>query len=64
MNQHTHQIIATAFAQGTTHDFQLFKDSHILLSKHIGVLADAGYQGLATLHMNSQTPAKKSNCIH
>jgi IS5 family transposase len=60
VNQQTHQIIATAFAQGTTHDFQLFKNSRNLLAKHIGVLADAGYQGLARLHVNSQTPAKKS----
>ncbi len=60
MNQQTHQIIATAFAQGTTHDFQLFKDSRSVLTKHLGVLADAGYQGLARLHLNSHTPAKKS----
>jgi IS5 family transposase len=60
VNQQTHQIIATAFAQGTTHDFQLFKDSRSVLTKHISVLADAGYQGLATLHLNSHTPAKKS----
>jgi len=60
VNQHTHQIIATAFAQGATHDFQLFKNSRNLLAKHISVLADAGYQGLARLHMNSHTPAKKS----
>ena len=60
VNQQTHQIIATAFAQGTTHDFQLFKNSRNLLAQHISVLADAGYQCLATFHLNSHTPVKKS----
>ena len=30
------------------------------MAPHVGVLADAGYQGLAHLHANSQTPAKKT----
>lgn len=60
MNQQTREILATAFAQATTHDFQLFKDSSSRLAQCIRALADAGYQGLADLHSNSQTPAKKS----
>ncbi len=56
----TAQIAATAFAQGSTHDFQLFKENENNLAKHIRVLADAGYQGLAGLHENCQTPIKKS----
>ena len=60
MNKQTAAIIATAFAQGSMHDFQLFKSSRIGLRAEIECLADAGYQGLAKLHGNSQTPHKKS----
>ena len=30
------------------------------MASHVRCLADAGYQGLADLHTNSQTPQKKS----
>ena len=60
VNRRTKAIVATDFAQGQTHDFQLFKNSRSGMSKQICGLADAGYQGLADLHPNSQTPAKKS----
>ena len=59
-NLDTRTILATAFAKGHTHDFQLFKDSRAGISKHSGVLGDAGYQGLMDLHANSQTPIKKT----
>ena len=54
------QIIATAFSYGSKHDFQLFKDNACEFSEHLRILADAGYQGLAELHKNCQTPLKKS----
>jgi len=38
----------------------LFKDDDSEFAEHLRVLADAGYQGLADLHENSQTPFKKS----
>ena len=57
---HTEQILATDFCHGNCHDFQLFKQSHSVVAEHICILADAGYQGLANLHSNSKTPAKKS----
>lgn len=60
VNQKTQEIIATAFGNGSQHDFQLFKTSRSVLSAHVCSLADAGYQGLADLHQNSRTPAKKS----
>ena len=44
----------------TYHDFQLLKDSHIGISKHVGVLGNAGYQGIMELHTNSQIPFKKT----
>jgi transposase len=52
--------MATDFSKGKKHDFQLFKDSQSTLSDHTCAIADAGYQGLAKLHSNCQTPAKKS----
>lgn len=59
-NQKTTEIIATAFTHASKHDFQLFKDDQTDIAEHIRVLADAGYQGLAELHENCQTPFKKS----
>ena len=46
VNKKTAQIIATAFAKGSVHDFQLFKTSRIGILEEIECLADAGYQGL------------------
>ncbi len=60
VNQKTKEIIATAFANGSQHDFHLFKENLSGIADHIRCLADAGYQGLVDLHANSQTPAKKS----
>ena len=60
IHQQTRQIIATAFANGSTHDYRLFKESKTGMAHQILCLADAGYQGLADLHTNSQTPQKKS----
>ena len=59
-DQKTAQIIATAFSYGSKHDFQLFQDDRSKIAEHIRILADAGYQGLAQLHENCQTPFKKS----
>ena len=52
--------MSTAFSQGSKHDFQLFQDDQLDIAEHIRILADAGYQGLADLHENCQTPFKKS----
>jgi transposase len=60
VNQKTQAIIATAFANGSQHDFDLFKESRCLFSKQIRILADSGYLGLSNLHANNQIPAKKS----
>jgi transposase len=56
----TQEILATDFCNGSQHDFRLFKHSGSLISPSTCILADSGYQGLAQLHPNSQTPAKKS----
>ena len=59
-NLNTEEILATDFCIGSKHDFELFKQSRCGISQQICVLGDSGYQGLAELHPNSQTPAKKS----
>ena len=60
VDKKTAQIIATAFALGRMHDFQVFKTSRTGMLAEIECLADAGYQGLCKRHANSQTPRKKS----
>lgn len=60
VNRRSKAILATAFANGRRHDFQLFKDSRSRMAAQIRSLGDAGYQGLADCHANSQTPLKKS----
>jgi len=60
IHQRTRQIIATAFANGSTHDFRLFKESKTVMACQVLCLAVAGYQGLADLYTNSRTPKKKS----
>jgi len=56
----TEKILATAFCNGRRHDFQLFTESRSAISPHTRTLADTGYQGLTKIHLNSQTPAKKT----
>jgi hypothetical protein len=60
VNLNAKQILATAFAQGSTHDFQHFKQSQVGCLVETCYLADAGYQGIAAHHANSVTPFKKS----
>lgn len=60
INKKTLEIIATAFSHGRKHDFRLFKESYEGMKPTIVCLADSGYQGIAKLHANSETPTKKS----
>jgi IS5 family transposase len=60
INADNEEIICTAFGNGSTHDFQVFKASKMILAESIQCLADRGYQGLDKVHANSRTPAKKS----
>jgi transposase len=59
-NLNAEQILATDFCIGSQHDFQLFKESRTAIAYQTCALADAGYQGLAHYHANSQTPVKKT----
>lgn len=53
------EIIATAFGNGSKHDFRLFKENYAGIAEDILCLADTGYLGINKFHANSQIPAKK-----
>jgi len=60
VNAKTHEIICTAHAQGSCHDFKLYEASvGSGVSKKVKMRADSGYQGLLRLHANSELPRKK-----
>jgi transposase len=59
-DQRTGLIAATAFCEGKTQDFALFKESKVALAPSTLCLADSGYQGLDKRHSNSRTPKKRS----
>ena len=54
-------VIAVFVDCGRTHDFKMWKKSiGVKVVKHIKVQGDSGYQGIVKLHINSETPKKKS----
>ena len=54
-------IIAVFVDCGRRHDFEMWKKSiGVRVVKHIKIQADKGYQGIAKLHENSETPKKKT----
>lgn len=55
----TGAIVCTDFAKGRVHDFRLLKQSRLLVSPKIQLLADKGYQGILNLHSNRQTLNEK-----
>jgi hypothetical protein len=60
VNKRTEEIICAAEDCGKTHDFKLYKDTiggRVLDS--IKAQMDSGYQGIAAVHKNSETPKKK-----
>jgi len=60
VNRETREIICTAHAEGSTHDFKLYEESvgsAVFEDKQIQ--GDSGYQGILKLHKNSETPKKK-----
>jgi len=63
IHQQSMQIIATAFANGSSHDFRLFKESQTSMSYQLLCLAGADYQGLANLHTNTEHPRRSQSII-
>ncbi len=55
----TGKIICLAHDKGRTHDFKLFKKTHLRFHQLLRVIGDKGYQGITRFHENSETPIKK-----
>jgi len=60
VDKESHKIVCTAFANGKTHDFALYKASGVRLSPQIYAKVDTGYIGIKKLHANSEHPIKTS----
>jgi hypothetical protein len=56
----TRMIICTAFANGKTHDFKLYKASKLRFLKQTKLKLDTGYVGIKKIHANSEHPIKSS----
>jgi len=60
VNANNNEIICTAHAKGSAHDFKLYEDSvGNAVADDIKIRGDSGYQGILNLHKNSETPKKK-----
>ena len=59
MNVSTQEILATAHANGSKHDYTLFKEKDPRCNPDVWYVADLGYQGLATRHLRTCLPIKK-----
>jgi hypothetical protein len=56
----THLILFVAQAEGSVHDFTLYKESTgAAVSADVQIKVDSGYQGIAAYHANSEVPFKK-----
>ena len=55
----TGEIICVKICEGKRHDFKLFKDSKLPIAKGTKVEIDSGYQGIKSIHINSEHPKKK-----
>jgi len=60
IDKKTRKVICVAFCNGKKHDFALYKESGIYVLKRIKISADSGFQGIAKIHVNSNTPRKNS----
>jgi len=56
----TRKIICTAFANGKTHDFALFKTSGVHIAPWTKATVDTGYVGIKKFHTKSEHPIKLS----
>ena len=60
VHKESKEIICTSFTNGKCHDFKLFKESRVRFNKDRKILADSGYQGIQSIHKNSETPKKRT----
>ena len=57
----TKRVIAIFVSHGRKHDFKMWKEPiGVKVLKHIKIQGGSGYQSIAKLHTNSETPKKKS----
>jgi hypothetical protein len=57
----TRLILYIVQAEGSVHDFTLYKDSvGSAVSPDVKIKVDSGFQGIAAFHANSEVPFKKS----
>jgi len=60
VNAKNGEILCTAHAGGSMHDFKLYENSiGSAISDDIKALGDSGYQGILKFHKNSEVPKKK-----
>ncbi len=53
-------IVGISLNKGHVHDFEIFKTSEVArIPEEVEFIGDSGYQGMAKLHKNSETPYKK-----
>lgn len=60
VNAQTMKIICLQFGKGSSHDFTIYKNSKLLINKHIKQKTDLGYLGIKRLHTNTELPDKSS----
>ena len=58
--EESEEVIATYFGKGKTHDYKLYEESRVRLSKAVGMKADSGYQGIQRKHAKVLLPKKNS----
>ena len=58
--EESEEVIATYFGKGKTHDYKLYEESRVRLSKAVGMKADSGYQGIQKKHAQVLLPKKNS----
>ena len=56
----TLEILSMHTGKGSQHDFKLFKNSKIAISKDTKKRVDLGYKGIEKMHKNVIIPHKKS----
>jgi hypothetical protein len=59
INGQSGKIICVSEAKGSVHDFEMFKQSGIVMLDDILCVGDKGFQGICELHHFSVTPFKK-----
>jgi len=59
INGQSGKIICVSEAKGSVHDFEMFKQSDIIMLDDILFVADKGFQGICDFHAFSVTPFKK-----